>query len=92
MVGVGGTRLTYRRIPCVVSVLKPTYLYLLLRSFGTTSIAFSPSAFFFIFWMKCYSPLSHNEQRIVTCRVAVCKSIMNSFNINMTASQAKLLA
>ena len=29
MVGGWGTRLTYGRIPCVVSVLKPTYLYFL---------------------------------------------------------------
>ena len=38
--GVGGTRLTYGRIPCVVSVLKPTYLYLTFKHFV---------AFFFCF-------------------------------------------
>ena len=36
--GVGGTRLTYGRIPCVVSVLKPTYLYLYVQVYAVAAI------------------------------------------------------
>ena len=84
--GVGGTRLTYGRIPCVVSVLKPTYLYLLPYRYNTIIFGFVSSPFILNYILQYHFQVnSHLE---------VASLIKNHFyvdNLLLASNQVKVL-